>query len=118
MIDEKTKIVKDYWYSYYEDDSLLQSSVLYSSTLDVAPDYSYDSTVERVANLDHCIDKVDLETFESKRMDGRKVWQVAYERHIHVGNREGTLSFDVVREGKSWGKTDVVYDHKAAMFGE
>jgi hypothetical protein len=114
VIDETTHIVTKYYTTYIEGESLLESGILYSSSADVAPTYASDPDVEKAATLKHTIDRDNLKKCPSKTVDGQLRWKVDYENEIYVGTKEGTLSFNVVRDGKTWGKTEIIFDGKKA----
>jgi hypothetical protein len=114
VIDETTNIVYEYYNTYVEGRSLTQSATLYSSSADVAPAYPWELDVEKVANLQHTIDPTQLEKCPKRKANGKRRWKVVYARQIHVGTKEGTLSFNVVREGSNWGKTEIIFDGKQA----
>lgn len=117
MIDETTNIVVEHYDTYIEGDPLIVQSQLYSSSADVAPTHVSDAGVERVATLTHMIDKTQLMKCPRKRVNGQNRWRVEHQKEIYVGTRESTLSFNVMRDGKTWGKTEIVYDGKQASWG-
>lgn len=114
VIDETTRIVMEMYGTYIEGEHLARSATLYSSSADVAPRYASDPAAEKVATLTHTFDPNDLKDCLSKRVDGKLRWRVAYENEVHMGTKEGTLSFTVVRNDKTWGKTEIAFDGKKA----
>jgi hypothetical protein len=110
MIDERTKIVRDYRALYIKGQSTKRSLDLYASSSDEAPKYIDDPIAERVAELELTIDTDRLIGFPTKFLNGILYWEVRYLIEVSMGSKEGTLQFKGFCRGRECGGSEIKYE--------
>ena len=74
VVDENSKFTEKYYCTYIEGGELSKSRLLYSSSADSAPSYTWEENVEEVATLSHTMDRDLLNECPEHIIDGQRRW--------------------------------------------
>ncbi|KAL2815193.1 actin-like ATPase domain-containing protein [Aspergillus granulosus] len=83
---------------------------LQSCSLHEAPIFFTKKEVEEVGTIVADISGVDFDRFQSKMTRSGRYYEVIYELRVILGHKQGTVSFEVVINGKIMAQTNVVFD--------
>ncbi|KAE8310814.1 hypothetical protein BDV41DRAFT_579164 [Aspergillus transmontanensis] len=106
------------WRTHYESWSLKKRDTFYACDDTQAPErvngddlsHALSIRVYKVGQIVVDFSNVDLSRFESKTVDGERLYSLSYKLKVIFGAQEGILQFEAVSQGQTIGTTSINFN--------